>query len=265
MPRDTSFDEIVDALLTRATDGPAALLLDYDGTLVDIVPTPEQARLDDETRALLVALASHPRLRVAIITGRGRPGLDQVAGALPGVALATNGGLVIEDASGRWVEPHANALRPVLAEVAVELRKLASAYPGTLLEDKEWTLALHYRLAPEAEQAFAERCADIASRYAGRLRVIGGKRVFEIQPAVPWDKGAAANAVLDRWSIRDAVLFVGDDDIDEPAFEAVRRRGGLAVRVGGAGKQTAATQVLAGVAEMRALLRRLRERLDEPT
>jgi trehalose-phosphatase len=241
--------------------GTFGLLLDYDGTLTDIAATPDLARMDAGTRTSLNALAAIPGMRLAIITGRSREGLAEVTGPLHNVTLAVNGGLRIIEPGSEWTEPHAAALRPVLGTVARDLAAAVARWPGVLLEDKELSLTVHYRQCPAARPELEHLLAEIQHRVGPDVRLLPGKQSVEIQPAVEWDKGRAALALLDRWGIRDTALFLGDDRIDEPAFLAVRQRGGVTCRIADEHLQTAAEWLLPEPEDARQLLGLLVDRL----
>lgn len=230
--------------------GPVGLLFDYDGTLTPIVQRPGEATLEDDVRTRLLNLVARPDTHVAIVTGRGLEQLRALTGALPGITLAVNGGLRVVDADGDRVHPEVARARPLLERAVARLEQLAARAPGAVVEDKTYSLALHFRACPQLEPMLA---AAMNEELEPGLRVIHGKAVFELQPDVAWDKGAACTELLDRWGVTDACLFAGDDTIDEPAFEAVQDRGGLGVRVGDA-SATAANERLPDLDAIRVLL-----------
>ncbi|MGH8682155.1 MAG: trehalose-phosphatase [Burkholderiales bacterium] len=101
-----------------------------------------------------------------------------------------------------------------------------------LVEDKELTLAAHYRLAPQAEPKLAALAADLAAESGGALAVQRGKMVFELRPAGK-DKGTAIAEFMDEAPFRGRTpVFVGDDLTDEYGFSVVNGLGGVAVKVG---------------------------------
>lgn len=242
--------------------GRLGLLLDYDGTLTPIVPHPAQALLSPQVATLLASLAQRPWLRLGVISGRSLESLREVAGELRGLELAVNGGMRIVGSGGEWTHPEAVARRPALAGVARDLATFTQAHRGTELEDKGLTLALHYRNAAEAEHEARRAAREALARHPGQLRMIEGKAVIELQPAIAWDKGRALDELCGRWRLARAIVFIGDDAIDEAGFEAARRRGGLGVRVGN-DRPTVAACKLAGVDDVIRLLRLLDETPDQ--
>jgi trehalose-phosphatase len=131
--------------------------------------------------------------------------------------------------------------------------------PGVQLERKRFSLAVHYRRVPEGNvKAVREAVARAQARHPA-LRVTSGKKVFELQPDVDWDKGRAVLWLIETLQLRDALpVYIGDDATDEDAFRALAGRGaGIAVLE--APRPTAAAYSLAGPAEVRELLAALAE------
>jgi trehalose 6-phosphate phosphatase len=233
--------------------GRCALFLDYDGTLVPIAPTPAEARADDEVRALLAALAE--RLAGALGVVSGRPVAD-IDGFLAPLRLAVAGlhGLELRRRDGSLVELAAagEALAPVRAAFAA----FAARSPGTLVEDKRLSLALHYRQAPAFEPEAVELATRLADASGGALRLQRGKMVVELLPAGR-DKGRAIEDLLALSDFaRRVPVFVGDDVTDEAGFRTVNRLGGASVRVGPVGAGSEAAYRVDDVAGLRGWLRR---------
>jgi trehalose-phosphatase len=151
-----------------------------------------------------------------------------------------------------WTHPAAAAAQPEIDALAARLENPMRALSGTQLENKGLTLALHYRGAPQHADALGRLLEEQLKRCSTPLRVVHGKAVFELQPDVEWDKGRACDAMCEAWGVQDAAAYLGDDEIDEPAFISVRRRGGIACRVGHDQKQTHADHLLPAVDEAHA-------------
>lgn len=243
-----------------ATDGapPAldldrcALFLDYDGTLVDLAPTPGEASADGELRQLLAAL--HLRLAGALAVVTGRPVAD-IDGFLVPLRLTVAGlhGLVRRRHDGLLVEA------PISPGLLTPVREALSGFvldrPGTMVEDKRLSVALHYRQAPDAESAALRLAQELAARSGGRLRLQRGKMVAELLPA-GHDKGGAIAGLLDQPEFRDRTpVFIGDDVTDEAGFRLVNAVGGVSIRVGSG--PTEAGHQLADVAALRRWLTHL--------
>jgi trehalose 6-phosphate phosphatase len=210
------------------------LFLDYDGTLADLAPTPEHVEPDPEIGALLGRLAAHPRMRVAVVSGR-RLGHIQALIPVAGVMLAGTYGVELQTASGERLDRVAyGVVRPPLDALKPRWERLIEGRQGFFLEDKGWALALHARFADDSE---AGSVLDRARRAADEIippepfRVLGGHKFLEIGPRLA-HKGRTVEYLLDRFPLPGALLlYLGDDDKDEEAFEMIKAHGGLAVLV----------------------------------
>lgn len=216
-------------------EGPLVLLTDYDGTLVPIAPTPEQARLGRAARALLRRLSRLPDLTVGLISGRSLQQVRRMVG-IPGLLYVGNHGLEIAGPRVRLVHPGARRSAPVIARIGRELTHALAGIRGTRVESKGVSLSVHWRAVPPRAAARFHRTVRriLAPWMAARaIRVTRGKRVVEVRPPVAWGKGAAV-----RWLIQHLraspgrVWYLGDDRTDEEAFRAVNARRGVSVYVG---------------------------------
>ncbi|MCI0330463.1 MAG: trehalose-phosphatase [candidate division Zixibacteria bacterium] len=227
-------------VLERVWAAPQVLLLpDYDGTLVPIRPTPELARLSSERKKILAGLALKPAFDVGILTGRSLKDI-QKAVKIPGLFYAANYGLVIATAKEKWVHPGAQKRASILKRMLPSLRRILSGYPGVRVEDKALTVAVHYRRYREAVEPLRQKMMRFLKVYGGRFRLAPGKKIFEVYPAVAWDKGKALSKIqaLLGFRKRPLVIFFGDDRADEEAFRQMRHQD-ISVAVGRS-KKTAA-------------------------
>jgi trehalose 6-phosphate phosphatase len=199
-----SYERLSDGLLADLAAEPqrAAVLLDVDGTLAPIVERPAAARVPLETQAEVERLVARYAL-VACITGR--TGAD--AKALVGVE-----GAVYVGVHGLEAEPEAQAW--------TERLRAFGASVDWPVEDKGVTIAFHYRLAEDTSRA-----VEYLQGVAERARAAGlvphfGRKVLEIRPPVPADKGTAARRLLGERGLRRA-LYAGDDRTDLDAFHAL--------------------------------------------
>lgn len=245
------------AALARIARSPRelALFLDVDGTLLYIADTPDAVTVERATIELLRRLSLVTDGALALITGRGIGDIDRLFAPLA-LPVAGQHGAERRDAAGavRW---HAERA-PELAAGRERLVAFALEHPGVLIEDKELTVAVHYRLAPQAEPKLAALAAGLAAASAGALVVERGKMVFELRPAGK-TKGTAIAEFMAEAPFRDRTpVFVGDDLTDEHGFSVVNGRGGLSVKVGEGSTQ--AQVRLAGVDAVREWLRGLADR-----
>jgi trehalose 6-phosphate phosphatase len=221
-------------------------MLDIDGTLAPLQPRPEDAFVPEASRATVVALATRPDVHVALVTGRAAADGRRLAG-IEGVWVIGNHGIeAISPAGEAVVDESAAPYRDTIAVAVEELGKLVGAIPGVRVEDKVWTLSVHYRLAdPAVEPRLRQTMDDVAHRHG--LRSIRGKKIFELRPPIHVHKGTAVlelGRLLAGPKLAGSFFYAGDDRTDEDAFRALRSSAphAVTVRVGGAADdQTAAT------------------------
>jgi trehalose-phosphatase len=143
-----------------------------------------------------------------------------------------------------------------LESVSSDLSRAVAGIPGLWIEDKEFALAVHYRDAASPDVLRARALLDdVLTRFAGRFRIQQGKSVWEILPWELGDKGTAVRCELASIATRALAIYIGDDQVDEPAFSALPD--GLTVRVGRGG-QSYARYRLSGIPQVRAFLDKLR-------
>lgn len=226
---------------------------DFDGTLAPIVARPHDARIP---RAVASQLAQLTRwLPVAIITGRA---LEDVRGRLgfgPSYVVGSHGAEDASDPAG--AELLVRRLDPLRRRIAAQREALDAA--GVLVEDKGASLALHYRLARDREDARAlidalQLAADPA------LRVFSGKMVENVVSASAPDKADAMQSLVARCGA-DSAFFAGDDVNDEPVFESAPAHW-LTVRVGRGDPHTRARFFLDSPADMAMTLQAMIDELD---
>jgi trehalose 6-phosphate synthase/phosphatase len=231
------------------------LLLDYDGTLVPFVGHPQLARPDAEVLALLSALGTEPGNEVAIVSGRPRGDLEEWFGHLP-LALVAEHGVWLRPRGGDW-----RMLRTLSTAWKTQVRPILQLYvdrlPGALLEEKEFSLAWHYRRAdPEQAPVRAKELLDDLADYTRNVdvQVLEGNKVIEVRNT-GITKGTAAMEWLGGQPA-EFILAVGDDWTDEDLFQALPPSA-YSVRIGLA--RTAAKYHLGSHTAVRRLLRELNE------
>jgi trehalose 6-phosphate synthase/phosphatase len=228
------------------------LLLDYDGTLVPLAGKPQDATPDARLLELLETLGRAPGQTVYLVSGRDRKQLEQWFGRLP-INMIAEHGAWFRSLSGEWTMP-----KPLRSSWKNQLRPLLQLYvdrvPGSLLEEKDYALVWHYRLAdPELGAVRAMELTDDIVSYTANfdVQVLEGKKAIEVRNAGVSKGGAARDALAA--TTPDFVFAAGDDTTDEELFRALSRD---AVTVCVGGTHSFATYRMTDHLELRALLQR---------
>ncbi|MEW6102935.1 MAG: trehalose-phosphatase [bacterium] len=228
----TQFNKIEELLRNRFI----LLLLDYDGTLTPIVETPQDAIISKETKELLQRLSKKSNYALGIISGRSLEDIKNTVG-VKDIIYAGNHGLEIEGPSIKFKSWVSLRIKSVIHRIADDMRKRLSKIKGVLIEDKELTLSIHYRLVGKKDMPVFEKIiSEVTASYTDKIKVDCGKKVYEIKPAVKWDKGRVVLWLLSRKQFsfdkkRILPIYLGDDTTDEEAFKALKRKG-LTIFVG---------------------------------
>ncbi|MCK8786427.1 trehalose-phosphatase [Roseomonas sp. NAR14] len=200
----------------------AALLLDFDGTLVEIAPTPDSVRVPPDLPALLERLSARLDGALAIVSGRPLRDLDHFL-PIPVVKAGDHGG-TLRLAPGAPVESPPLPVPP--AEWRQAADDFAAAHPGTLVEDKEHGFVIHYRLAPEAGPAALDLLSALVATAPDRFALLEARMAWEVKPA-GISKATAVTALLARAPFLGRTpVFVGDDVTDEAGMAVAVAHGG---------------------------------------
>jgi trehalose 6-phosphate phosphatase len=236
------------------------LFLDYDGTLADFAPTPDEIYPDPQVIDILTGLKKNPHIQPAVLSGRR---LDHVIRLTPvdGILLAGTYGIEMRLPDGERLERlDYSAIRPALDNLKPLWDDLISCCKGFYLEDKGWTLAIH---AKHADDRNSENVLPKARQTAVRridkevFRILGGDKFLEVGPKLA-NKGKAIEYLLTRYPLDGALpLYIGDDDKDEEAFEVINRNGGVAVLVSETDRETHAALRLENPSSVREWLKLL--------
>lgn len=206
---------------------------DYDGTLSPLVDHPGEAAPHPAAVAVLRDLADlHPRVRLAILSGRAVDDLAARLGVAPGsMLLSGNHGLELRGAGLDWTHPVVAGARPQLETLAAQLRHAVGEIPGAEVEDKGLSLTVHYRRIDPADlPAFRAALEQVALPDCIQERP--GKMVVEFRPRVEWNKGRAFRRILRRLGIpSSAAVYLGDDVTDEDVFHELKDTG-ITVHIG---------------------------------
>ena len=239
------------------------LFLDYDGTLTPIMDQPDAARLQPEHREILKALGCAQEVCTAIVSGRSLKELKMWV-LIPGLIYVGSHGFELEGPKIRYTHPGAYDVRPKIRNLGRELQKVLGAVPGIVIEDKTYTLSVHYRMTPEEKVQEAEAIflkTVNAHLSSGAVVMTHGKKVWEIRPPSTWNKGSMVLWLFARMMIHSSKkvlpVYIGDDQTDEDAFKALQHQG-LGIKVTENPQEvTAATYTLNSPDEVFEFLRRL--------
>ena len=206
----------------------AALMLDMDGTLLDIASTPDSVVVEPGLVEALVGLREALGGALAVVTGRP---IAQVDALLPGVPTAVAG----EHGGAIRIAPGADVVRALLPDPpvdwVVEAAAIAAAHPGVLLEQKQRGFVLHYRLAPEMGGALHTALTRLIEAESERFTLLAALMAWEVKPRGA-DKGSAVRALaVEAPFAGRRPVFIGDDVTDEDGMAASVGLGGAGLRV----------------------------------
>jgi alpha,alpha-trehalase len=220
------------AIEQQLRDRHLVLFTDYDGTLTPIVARPELAVLPENMRSQLQVLANYTT--VAIISGRDLADVQKMVG-LPGLYYAGSHGFDIAGPNNIGMQhEEARQFSSDLDAVERQLHNQLDSITGIYVERKRFAIAVHYRAVAAAVVDTVQAITDAILAQYGSLRQRSGKKIIEIQPDIPWDKGRAIVWLLDRLGLNQPQilpLYLGDDTTDEDAFRALKHRG-ISIYVG---------------------------------
>ncbi|MCJ7661916.1 MAG: trehalose-phosphatase [Anaerolineales bacterium] len=210
------------------------LFLDYDGTLADFAPTPDDVYPDPEVIELITQISQQPSVNTAIISGRR---LTQIQTLLPGEGIWFAGtyGIELQSPEGKLIHRLSyEEIRPTIENIKPIWKNILNKHAGFYLEDKGWSLAIHTKDVPHLE---AKVILTTAREKAATLivhspfRLLGGDRFLEIAP-IKANKANAVEYLMGKNNLTDFYsVYIGDDDKDEQAFSIIKKHGGVAILV----------------------------------
>ena len=209
------------------TDKKLVFFLDYDGTLTPIVASPELAVISQEMKQAVTELSKIHT--VAVVSGRMREDVQNLVG-IKAIFYAGSHGFDIKGPGGfTMIHPVAKKTIPLVSEIIEQLKQTLQDMEGVLIEEKKFSVAVHYRnLKKQENLAFIEKTVNHIIQKHDQLRLLKGKKVFEILPNIDWDKGKAVRWIMNALEIpwdKTSVFYIGDDTTDEYAFRTVVTRG----------------------------------------
>lgn len=205
-----------------------ALLLDLDGTLLDMAPTPDQVVVPPMLPGTLARLRDRLDGALAVITGRP---VDQIDTLLPGivpVVAGEHGGALRASPGAALTRAPVPELPPGLVDAA---KAVAEDHPGVVLERKARGFVLHYRPAPAAGPAVHAALEALVKPYDATLRLIAAHMAWEVRPRGV-DKGTAMTEIMALPPFVGRLpVFIGDDVTDEDGMVVARAMGGAGLFV----------------------------------
>ena len=236
-----------------------AVFTDFDGTLVEIAETPDAVELSPGLADQLDRAARDLDHAFGVITGREIADIDRFLSPLH-LPVAGAHGAQRRRADGTMLEID-NEISAIAQEIASDLQPLLQANPELLVEAKDGAVALHFRQAPELEQACAVAMREAVAVHPD-FTLVEGKMVIEARPA-GFDKGGALRAFMQEEPFAGRTpIFIGDDITDEDAFRVAQELGGIGIKLGAG--ETVARMRIADVASVHALLQGLAEIAARP-
>jgi trehalose 6-phosphate phosphatase len=205
-----------------------ALVLDIDGTIIDIAPTPESVIVPESLRLSLSRLCERLEGALALSSGRTIAAIDELFAPLKFVASGCHGAELRLDPHGhlqRCAAPLSSAEQAAFADIA-------RLDPRIRIEDKVYTFAIHYREVPELEDTLFAMVNTRVHELKSNLEVMSGKAVIEIKEP-GFNKGTGLRRIMDAAPFAGRrPVFLGDDVTDEDAFAALPEFSGLGISVG---------------------------------
>src|SRR6267142_526779 len=207
-----------------------AILLDIDGTLLDLAPTPREVWVPPGLAKTLNGLLEKTSGALALVSGRSLNDIDLIFAPEQFPAVGGHGAEMRISTDSEAVATHAP---PMDKELKRRLAAIAKLSTGILLEDKGYSLALHYRLAPHAEKAIYEAVSLIRADLPNApIEVLPGKCVCEIKHS-GFNKATGVLELMTHEPFRGRrPIFIGDDVTDETVFAIMPDLDGLAFSVG---------------------------------
>jgi trehalose 6-phosphate phosphatase len=231
------------------------LLLDFDGTLVGLRRHPDDVRFSERGRKILRQLVGHKNLTVAVVSGRELEKIQTLVG-VEGIRYV---GLHGAERAGETTVPSIAARQMVEAALKAAQAGLAGLR-GIEIEDKHLSFAVHYRGARQpATEAASRVVGDIVATSNDKLRILSGKKVWEVLPREFPGKGVAVLELLARLPEKKIAIYFGDDETDEEAFSVLP--GQITVNVG-SGVNSHASFYVQSPSEVLQFLARLEKQLD---
>ncbi len=260
--------EVLNQFLASLTpDKALVLFLDYDGTLDDFAPTPDDILPNPEVIEMMKKLVADSHIYPIILSGRK---LEHLRALLPvsGLCLAGTYGLEIQLSSGTLLMQEAyETIRPTISRIKPVWQDLIRQDTAFFLEDKGWSLAIHGKFVnPKISHKVLTEALEAAQPLIdhNRFQIIVDDRFLEAAPILA-NKGNAVLFLIKKFGYEDMnYLYIGDDEKDELGMKAVQELGGFSIKVAATKVKTTANWYLQNPPAVQAFLNNLSGRLNAP-
>jgi len=223
------------------------LFLDHDGTLAPIANTPNKAIMPKGTKDLLRQLSKMTNCKIAIVSGRALSDISRRVG-FKNIVYVGNHGFEIKGPKINFKSPITIRYRKTLDQIKAKLEKSLGLIKGVFIEDKGFSLSVHYRLVDKKDVVSVKNefyAVLFLYEFRENVQVMAGKMVLEVRQPIPWNKGKVVLWLLGRrlFVLRNKKMevlpiYIGDDMTDEDAFESLKDKG-ITIFVGKPGKTKA--------------------------
>jgi len=219
--------------------------LDYDGTLTPIRKKPGLAKISKSAKATLEKLARQKWAEIFIISGRTLKDVRNLVG-IKSISYSGNHGIELKGPILQFTHPTACQTKPYIQRSYKLIRKNVKI-KGMILENKFYTLSVHYRLVAKSYVATLRMIVENAIRDLRKdrnIKITEGKKVIEVRPNIEWHKGKIVEWILRKTKVKKALpIYIGDDITDEDAFRSLGKNG-ITVLVSKRKKKTGAKYIL---------------------
>jgi trehalose 6-phosphate phosphatase len=201
-----------------------AMFFDIDGTLIDIAPTPYEVIMPTNLINSLEQLYKKLGGAIALVSGRSLMVIDSLfaplklpAAGVHGAELRLNEKLLMS--------------QPIPQSIRESIYFAFNSYPEIIIEDKKYTIAVHYRQAPDFEEKIYNILQKIINDKEEEIKILKGKMVFEITKS-NFNKGTAVKFFMEHPPFMGRKpMFIGDDETDSFAMEVCKKMGGIGIWV----------------------------------
>ncbi|PSR29854.1 trehalose 6-phosphate phosphatase [Sulfobacillus thermosulfidooxidans DSM 9293] len=207
--------------------------LDIDGTLLDIAPSPQSVHVPRILVQALTRLTQNPRHRVALVSGRSLQDIDQLF-PINGLSKSGNHGAEYQWANESWLHDSSQRFLAVRPQILQRLLPLSSLFPGLYIEDKQYSISVHYRHVDHSQHPQLAEQLQQRLAFSRDLVIYPAKLCWEVRPQPGPTKKDAVTMLYRILSagLPEPILpiIMGDDRTDEDAFGALEH--GITVHIG---------------------------------